>query len=43
MATINQRLAFIISANAEQAVKAFEKTANTADKQMKKASTSMRL
>lgn len=36
MATVNQRLAFIISANPEQAIKAFEKTANAAERQMGK-------
>jgi len=36
MATVNQRLAFIISANPEQAIKAFEKTANSAERQMGK-------
>jgi hypothetical protein len=41
MATISQRLAFIISANAEQAIKAFDKTANAAEKQMGKANKSI--
>lgn len=36
MATVSQRLAFIISANPEQAIKAFEKTANSAERQMGK-------
>lgn len=37
MATVTNRLAFLISANAEQAIKAFDKTANAADKQLGKA------
>jgi hypothetical protein len=41
MATITQRLAFLISANAEQAIKAFDKTAATAEKQMGKAGKSI--
>lgn len=41
MATITQRLAFLISANADQAVKAFDKTAATAEKQMRKAGNSI--
>lgn len=41
MATVSQRLAFLISANADQAIKAFDKTANAAEKQMGKASKSI--
>lgn len=41
MATISQRLAFLISANADQAIKAFDKTANAAEKQMGKATKSI--
>jgi hypothetical protein len=41
MATISQRLAFIIAANADQAIKAFDKTANAAEKQMGKANKSI--
>ncbi len=41
MATVSQRLAFLISANADQAIKAFDKTANSAEKQMGKASKSI--
>lgn len=41
MATISQRLAFLISANADQAIKAFDKTANAAEKQMGKANKSI--
>jgi hypothetical protein len=41
MATISQRLAFIIAANADQAIKAFDKTANAAEKQMGKATKSI--
>ena len=37
MATVTNRLAFLISANADQAIKAFDKTANAADKQLGKA------
>ena len=37
MATITQRLAFLVSANADQAIKAFDKTAAAAEKQMGKA------
>lgn len=41
MATVSQRLAFLISANADQAIKAFDKTANAAEKQMGKATKSI--
>ena len=41
MATITQRLAFLVSANADQAIKAFDKTAATAEKQMGKAGKSI--
>jgi len=41
MATITQRLAFLISANADQAIKAFDKTAIAAEKQMGKAGKSI--
>ena len=41
MATVSQRLAFLISANADQAIKAFDKTANAAEKQMGKANKSI--
>lgn len=41
MATITQRLAFIISANADGAIKAFDKTAQQAEKQLGKASKSI--
>lgn len=37
MATITNRLAFIISANADQAIKGFDKTANAAERQLGKA------
>lgn len=41
MATVTERLAFLISANADQAIRAFEKTANSADKEMVKAKKSI--
>jgi hypothetical protein len=41
MATITQRLAFLISANADGAIKAFDKTAQQADKQLGKAQKSI--
>jgi len=41
VATVSQRLAFLISANADQAIKAFDKTANAAEKQMGKATKSI--
>lgn len=41
MATITQRLAFLVSANADQAIKAFDKTAMAAEKQMGKAGKSI--
>lgn len=41
MATITQRLAFLVSANADQAIKAFDKTATTAEKQMGRAGKSI--
>lgn len=41
MATITQRLAFLISANADGAIKAFDKTAQQAEKQLGKASKSI--
>lgn len=41
MATITQRLAFLISANADQAIKAFDKTASAAEKQMGRANRSI--
>jgi hypothetical protein len=37
MATMTERLAFLISANADQAIRAFEKTANSAEKELGKA------
>jgi hypothetical protein len=37
MATVTERLAFIISANADQAIRAFEKTATSAEKELGKA------
>ena len=37
MATVTERLAFIVSANADQAIRAFEKTANSAEKELGKA------
>ena len=41
MATITQRLAFLISANADQAIKAFDKTAIAAEKELGKAGKSI--
>lgn len=41
MATITERLAFLVSANADQAIRAFEKTANSADKELTKATKSI--
>jgi len=41
MATITQRLAFLISANADQAIKAFEKTSGSAEREMRKAESSL--
>jgi hypothetical protein len=41
MATVNQRLAFLISANADSAIRAFEKTATSAEKQMGKTEKSL--
>lgn len=41
MATITQRLAFLISANADGAIKAFDKTAIAAEKQLGKAQKSI--
>jgi hypothetical protein len=41
MATVTQRLAFLISANADQAIKAFEKTSGSAAKEMAKAEKSL--
>lgn len=41
MATVTQRLAFLISANADQAIRAFEKTANSAQKEMAKTTRSI--
>jgi hypothetical protein len=41
MATITERLAFLVSANADQAIRAFEKTANAADKELTKANKSI--
>lgn len=41
MATVTNRLAFLISANADQAIRAFDKTAIAADKQLGKASKSI--
>lgn len=41
MATITQRLAFLISANADQAIKAFDKTAVAAEKELGKAGKSI--
>lgn len=41
MATVTERLAFLISANADQAIRAFEKTANSAEKEMTKATRSI--
>ena len=41
MATITQRLAFLISANADGAIKAFDKTAQQAEKQLGKAQKSI--
>ena len=41
MATITQRLAFLISANADSAIRAFEKTSNAAEKEMAKAEKSL--
>lgn len=41
MATITERLAFLVSANADQAIRAFEKTANTADKELTKTNKSI--
>ena len=37
MATMTERLAFLISANADSAIRAFEKTANSAEKELGKA------
>ena len=37
MATITQRLAFLVSANADGAIKAFEKTGREAEKSLGKA------
>lgn len=37
MATVTERLAFLISANADQAIRAFEKTAQSAEKELGKA------
>jgi hypothetical protein len=37
MATVSERLQFLISANADQAIRAFEKTANSAEKELTKA------
>lgn len=37
MATVSERLQFLISANADQAIRAFEKTANSAEKEMSKS------
>lgn len=41
MATVTNRLAFLISANADQAIRAFDKTAVAADRQLGKASKSI--
>lgn len=41
MATVTERLAFLISANADQAIRAFDKTANAAQKEMTKATKSI--
>lgn len=41
MATVTERLAFLISANADQAIRAFDKTANSAQKEMTKATKSI--
>jgi hypothetical protein len=41
MATVTQRLAFLISANADSAIKAFEKTSGSAAKEMAKAEKSL--
>lgn len=41
MATVTNRLAFLISANADQAIRAFDKTAIAADKQLGKAGRSI--
>jgi hypothetical protein len=41
MATVTQRLAFLISANADQAIRAFEKTSGSASKEMAKAEKSL--
>ena len=37
MATMTERLAFLISANADSAIRAFEKTSNSAEKELGKA------
>ena len=37
MATMTERLAFLISANADQAIRAFEKTGNAAEKELGRA------
>jgi hypothetical protein len=41
MATVTQRLAFLISANADSAIRAFEKTSGSAAKEMAKAEKSL--
>jgi hypothetical protein len=41
MATVSERLQFLISANADQAIRAFEKTANSAEKEMTKSTKSI--